>query len=80
MVHPADLDIRTQEHTRRVDDVNRFGWQRPTAIRAGRKTTVGAVLAGVATRLALSMPTREARAIDVSRDVAVTGNAALGSA
>lgn len=80
MLHPTDLDIRTQEHNRRVDSVNRYGWQRANPIRPGRSMTAGAVLAAVATRLSLSSPVREDRGIDTSQDGAVTGNAALGAA
>jgi len=80
MLHPTDLDIRTQEHHRRVDAINRSGWLRPNSVRPGRRAAAGAVLAAVATRLSLNAPVREGRGIDTSLDGASTGNVALGAA
>jgi hypothetical protein len=76
---PNDLDIRIQEHNRRVADVNRYGWLRSNPIRTGRSTTVGTVLAAVVTRLATSTSVCEGSQTEASLDGTVTGNAALGT-
>jgi hypothetical protein len=51
MLHPSDLDIRTQEHHRRVDQVNRSGWLGPNPVAGGGKPALGIVLAVAAARL-----------------------------
>ena len=45
MLHPSDLDIRAQDHNRRVEHVNRYGWMGWNPISQGRKPKLGIVLA-----------------------------------
>ena len=59
LFHLSELDVRTLEHNRRLNDANRFGWLRASVRRAGPATSLGSVLGAVGRRFAHGMPRRE---------------------
>ena len=52
MLHLSEIDIRTLEHSRRLNDANRYGWLRTSARRVGPTMSLGAVLGAIGARLA----------------------------
>ena len=78
--NPTDLDIRMQEHTRRVDAANQNGWQRATPPGARWRATLATSIAAMTGRLALSTLGPVANSSALDRDVAVAGNSVFGAA
>jgi len=76
MVRFIELDVRMQEHNRRVDDANSNGWLRSSPASAKRKMTLGAVLSAVGTRLAPRTSVGEGKGIHIRPDTSATGNGA----
>jgi hypothetical protein len=58
MTHPTDLDLRKEDHDRRVDDVNRHGWRRVNPRRPTHQPSRGSAFVA-ALRGALSASPRE---------------------
>ena len=73
--HLSELDVRTLEHNRRLNDANRFGWLRASVRRAGAAKSFGSVLGAVGHRFAPGMPGREQMATSIGCDDSAVGSA-----
>jgi hypothetical protein len=66
MLHPSDLEIRTLEHNRRVEDVNRHGWLRPIPNCSRRRIRLCIVVARLALRSSVDEETGNPVGLDHS--------------
>jgi hypothetical protein len=72
MLHLQELNIRTLEHDRRVNDVNRHGWLRPDSSRDGRR--LSSVFNAVSAIFAGHTPAHEDSWLRIRLDTLASGN------
>ena len=76
----AALDIRTHEHSRRVDDANRNGWLRPVPRRVNSSVQSSRVLGAVSSRIASTISVGRKMGLTERLAGSVTSESALGTA
>ena len=74
-LHLSELDIRTIEHNRHLDDANRYGWLRSSTLRAARTMTLGDVLGAIGARFAPRALTRPNAGTHIGCDDPSAGSA-----
>ncbi len=79
-LRPCVLNIRLQEHNRRVNRVNRDGWLLSSAPRAGREVGLGTILGVVTALVALRKPVQEVPGVTSTIDALATENGLPGPA
>jgi hypothetical protein len=69
-----ELNVRTLEHDRRVNDVNRHGWLRPESSRDGRRLMLASVLNAVSAIFSAHTSAHEDSWLRIRLDTLASGN------
>jgi hypothetical protein len=75
----AALDVRTREHSRRVDDANRNGWLRPVPRRVNPSVQPSHVLGAVSSWIASNISVGRKSGLPGRLAGSVTSERALGT-